>query len=167
VTRVAVREARPDELAAAGRLVADAYAAHGGPDGDDHGYLAVVRDAPARAQVCPVLVAVEEGTGTLLGCVTYVPGPGNPFAELEQDGEAGFRMLGVALAAQRRGVGEALVRACIGRARDAGRRGLAICTAPDMVAAQRLYERLGFVRAPTRDFDPVPGVNLLAYTLAL
>ena len=98
----------------------------------------------------------------MLGCVTYVPGVDNRFAELEVEGEAGFRMLGVAPAAQRRGVGEALVRACIARAREAGRRGLAISTGRDMLSAHRLYERLGFRRAPDRDFDPVPGVHLLA-----
>lgn len=161
-----VREARPDELDAAGRLVADAYSAAGVIGSDDFWYLELIRDARGRSEHCPILVAVEGG-GALLGCVTYVPGVGNRIAELEVEGEAGFRMLGVAPAAQRRGVGEALVRACIARAREAGRRGLAISTGGDMLSAHRLYERLGFRRAPDRDFDPVPGVHLLAYTLVL
>ena len=111
MSRLVVREARPAELEAAGRLVADAYAAAGAVDADEHWYLDSIRDARGRARHCPILLAVEEGSGVLLGCVTYVPGPGNPFAELERDDEAGFRMLGVAPSAQRRGVGEALVRA--------------------------------------------------------
>ena len=167
MTSFTVREARPDELDAAGRLVAEAYAAADFVGADAHGYLDTVRDARGRSRHCPILVAAEEGSESLLGCVTYVPGPGNPFAELERPGEAGFRMLGVAPSAQRRGVGEALVRACIDRGRAAGRHGLAISTGPDMLPAHRLYERLGFRRAPDRDFDPVPGVHLLAYTLAL
>jgi ribosomal protein S18 acetylase RimI-like enzyme len=166
MSRFAVREAHPDELDVAGGLVADAYEA-AGVISSDTWYLDKIRDARGRFRHCPILLAVEEGSGTVLGCVTYVPGPGNPFSELEQEGEAGFRMLGVAPWAQRRGVGEALVQACIERALLAGRRGLAISTGPEMRSAHRLYERLGFRRAPGRDFDPVPGVHLLAYSLPL
>jgi GNAT superfamily N-acetyltransferase len=167
VSGITVREARPDELDMAGQMVADAYLAAGVLDSEDHGYLEEIRDAGRRSRACPILVAVEEGSGAILGCVTYVPAAGNPYAELELEGEAGFRMLGVAPVAQRRGVGAALVQACIERARSAGRRGLAISTGGDMVPAHRLYEGLGFVRAPDRDFDPVPGVHLIAYTLML
>jgi hypothetical protein len=35
-----------------------------------------------------------------------------------------------------------------------------------MVAAHRIYARLGFVRDPARDWSPVPGVALLAFELA-
>lgn len=33
--------------------------------------------------------------------------------------------------------------------------------------AQRLYERLGYRRAPARDFEPVPGIRLEGYELDL
>jgi len=167
VSGIVVREARPGEFEAAGRLVAAAYVQAGVLDAEDGGYLDEIRDAARRAAHCVVLVAAEEGSGEILGSVTFVPAAGNPYAELEIDGEAGFRMLGVAPSAQRRGVGAALVQACIERAREAGRLGLAISTGDDMVPAHRLYEGLGFRRAPDRDFDPVPGVHLIAYTLAL
>ena len=164
---IAVREARPDELAAAGDVVVRAYRALGG-GGDAHeAYLEHVRDAAGRARHCPVLVAVDEGTGEVLGSVTYVPGQGNAFAELAGEGEGEFRMLGVAPDAQGRGVGAALVRACIARARADGRHGIVISTTPVMHAAHRLYEHLGFRRAPERDWVPVPGVELWAYVLAL
>lgn len=163
----AVRDARPDELDAAGRVVVDAYIAAGEDDSADGGYLELVADARGRSRDCAVLVAVEEGSGRVLGSVSYVDGPGNPFAELEREGEAGFRMLGVAPAAQGRGVGDALVRACIDRARASGREALAISTVESLAAARRLYRRLGFERVAERDFDPVPGVHLIAYRLAL
>ena len=164
---IAIREARPGELAAAGDVVVRAYRALGG-GGDAHeAYLEHVRDAAGRARHCPVLVAVDEGTGEVLGSVTYVPGPGNAFAELAGEGEGEFRMLGVAPDAQGRGVGAALVRACIAWARADGRRGIVISTTPVMHAAHRLYEHLGFRRAPERDWVPVPGVELWAYVLAL
>ena len=164
---IAIREARPGELAAAGDVVVRAYRALGG-GGDAHeAYLEHVRDAAGRARHCPVLVAVDEGTGEVLGSVTYVPGQGNAFAELAGEGEGEFRMLGVAPEAQGRGVGAALVRACIAWARADGRHGIVISTTPVMHAAHRLYEHLGFRRAPERDWVPVPGVELWAYVLAL
>ncbi len=156
-----VRQARDDELEAAGALVADAYLTQPGMDPASP-YLTSVRDARRRAVDCPVLVAAD-ADGTLLGCVTYVPDRANPYAELEEPGEAGFRMLGVVADARGRGVGEALVTACVERARAAGRRGLAISTSADWTAARRLYERLGFRHAAERDFEPVPGIHLLAY----
>jgi ribosomal protein S18 acetylase RimI-like enzyme len=170
VSAFTVREARDEELDAAGALVVEAYLAGGVLDPSnegDMGYADHIRDARWRARHCPILVAVEEGSGTLLGCVTYVPGPGNRFAELEADGEAGFRMLGVSPRAQRRGVARALVAACVERARAAGRHGLAISTGPDMAPAHRLYEGLGFRRAPERDFEPAPGIRLVAFVLPL
>jgi hypothetical protein len=36
-----------------------------------------------------------------------------------------------------------------------------------MRVAHRVYERLGFRRAPERDWSPVPGIELLAFVLAL
>jgi ribosomal protein S18 acetylase RimI-like enzyme len=169
VTTFVVREALPDELDGAGEVVVRAYTtleAFSGGRPSAVVYLEQVRDARARARECPVLVAVDAG-GRILGSVTYVPDHLSRFAELEAPGEAGFRMLGVAPESMGRGVGRALVEACIALACEAGRAGIAISTSPDMSAAHGLYERLGFRRAPARDFDPVPGVRLWAYVLAL
>jgi ribosomal protein S18 acetylase RimI-like enzyme len=162
---VEVRDAREDELDRAGEVVAEAYLTQ--LDVDEHGwYLARVRDARSRAREAEVLVAVD-AAGAVLGCVTYVPDHANPWAEVERPGEAGFRMLGVLPAAARQGVGRALVDACIARARAAGRRGVAITTGEDWTAARQLYEGRGFRRAPERDFEPVPGVRLVAYVLPM
>ncbi len=159
-----IREARPDELEAAGEVVVEAYLAL---PGDPHRpYLARVRDAAGRARHCPVLVAVG-ADGRVVGSVTYVPGPGNPFAEQEREGEAGFRMLGVAPDTQGQGIGRRLVEACIERAHAAGRTGIVILTTPVMTSAHALYRSLGFVRVPERDPDPPPGVRLLAFRLDL
>lgn len=160
----AIREARADELPAAGTVVEAAYRALPGSSGED--YLVQVRDAPGRARHCPVLVAVDEA-GQVVGSVTYVPGPGNPFAEVEQEGEAGFRMLGVVPAAQRRGAGRLLVEACIERARETRRTALVLLTSRTMTQAHALYRSLGFERTPERDFEPVPGLRLWAFVLRL
>lgn len=160
-----IREAAPAEYEAVGDVIEAAYRAVGDPKFED--YVDEVRDVARRARSCPILVAVEEGTGAILGTVAYVPGPGNPYAELERDGEAGMRMLAVEPSAQGRGVGRALVAAVADRARAAGRCGLAINTRPSMVVAHRMYERSGFVRDPARDWEFEPGEWLWALTLHL
>ena len=157
-----IREARPDEYEAAGEVCALAYAAFGEIDVT---YLDEVRDVAERARAIPVLVAVQPD-GTLLGTVTYVPGPG-PFAETELADEAGFRMLAVAPWAQGRGVGRRLVEACVERARGDGRTAIAILTAPSMQIAQRMYESMSCVRVPSRDWEYEPGKWLWSYRLAL
>jgi GNAT superfamily N-acetyltransferase len=160
-----VRTARAEELDAAGEVVADAYRGQPGMDAEPW-YLERVRDARGRAADVEVLVAVD-GEGRVLGCVSYVAGPDSAYAEVERDGEAGFRMLGVAPDAQGRGIGTALVEACVDRARSAGRSAVAITTEATWAGARRLYERLGFRRDPGRDFEPVPGIVLVAYVLDL
>lgn len=103
----------------------------------------------------------------LAGTVTLVLD--GPYAELADPtaGEAEFRMLAVAPHLRRRGVAEALVGSCLERARAAGRTRMVLCTQPSMLAAQHLYARVGFRRAPERDLRPVPEVLLWAYTLPL
>jgi ribosomal protein S18 acetylase RimI-like enzyme len=108
-----------------------------------------------------VLVAVD-GEGRVLGGATYVPGPG-PYAESEREDEAGIRMLAVAPWAQGRGIGRALTEACMALARSAGRRRIVLLTLDSMTPAHRLYEGLGFRRAPGRDWTPEPRLRLLGY----
>ena len=162
---VEVRVARDDELEAAGDAVAEAYRTNPGMD-DDLDYLEDVRDARGRSMDSEVLVAVD-ASGAIFGTVSYVPGPDSPMADLARGQEAEFRMLGVLPAARGLGVGRALVEACVTRASAAGRSALVLSTPPDWTVGQRLYEGLGFRRAPDRDFDPVPGFRLWAYVLEL
>ncbi|HEY6056939.1 MAG TPA: hypothetical protein VIV06_02855, partial [Candidatus Limnocylindrales bacterium] len=76
---VVVREARPDEYEAIGRAVVAAYRAE--PVEEIAWYYDEIARVAARAALVPVLAAVD-ADGTVLGGVTYVPGPG-PFAESE------------------------------------------------------------------------------------
>jgi ribosomal protein S18 acetylase RimI-like enzyme len=159
-----IRPVRPDEYEAAGRLVVAAYRSLPGGHSSDE-YDLELAAVGRRAAEADVLVAVEDGS--LVGCVTYVPDPSSPWAELLDEGEAGIRMLAVLPSAQGHGVGRALVETCVARARAAGRSGLMLHTTPWMAAAHHLYESAGFERARQRDWVPVPEVPLLAYRLAL
>ena len=158
---IEVRRVRSSEEDALGELTVRAYEAlPGGVLGD---YADQLRDVSTRAAAVEVLVAVEGDR--LLGGVTYVPGPGR-FAEFDDQDGAGIRMLAVDPDVQRRGVGRLLTEACIERARSAGRGRIVLHSTPWMPAAHRLYESLGFVRAPERD-ESYPQVDLVAFVLDL
>ncbi len=156
-----VRRATPADYVAVGELTVRAYVDDGHlPAGI--AYVEVLADAESRDREAELWVAVEEASGRVLGSVTFAR-PGTEYAEVAEPHEGEFRMLAVAHEARGRGVGEELVRRCIERARELGLSGLVMSTQPSMVRAHRVYERLGFVRAPERDWEPVPGVSLLAY----
>lgn len=78
------------------------------------------------------------------------------------------RLLAVAPSARGQGVGAALMQECMQRARHSGARALALHTADIKNAAmRRLYERMGFQRAPELDFEPTPGVRAKGYLLTV
>ncbi|MFB7811784.1 GNAT family N-acetyltransferase [Streptomyces virginiae] len=161
-----IRTAVPADYEALGEITAQAYLADGHLDfNEDDAYLHVLRDVAGRAGQAEVLVA--ERDGRVLGGVTFAA-PGSPLADIADPDEAEFRMLAVAHAARGQGVGEALVRACIERARAVeGVTGVALSTQRSMAGAHRIYARLGFVRTPERDWAPIEGLTLLTYRLKL
>lgn len=155
-----VRPARPDELDEVGRLTVEVYVADGHAKAAGT-YAAELADAAWRARDAELLVAVDAG-GTVLGTITVCL-PGSPVADMSHPGELEFRMLAVARDARRRGVGEALVKSVLRRAAEIGAHSVVLCSAQGMHAAHRLYTRLGFRRLPERDWEPVPGMTLLAF----
>ncbi|MFD9406624.1 GNAT family N-acetyltransferase [Streptomyces sp. NPDC059989] len=161
-----IRAVRAAEYAELGEITAQAYLADGHLDfnEDDH-YLNVLRDVAGRAAEAEVLVAEQDGR--ILGGVTFAA-PGSPLCDIAGPDEAEFRMLAVAREGRGRGAGEALVRACIDRARAVeGVTAIVLSTQRSMAGAHRIYARLGFVRTPERDWAPIEGLTLLTYRLAL
>ncbi|MFF0793132.1 GNAT family N-acetyltransferase [Streptomyces spiralis] len=166
---IVIRPPEPGEYGTLGEITAQAYLGDGLLGfGESDAYLGELRDVARRAAAAEVLVAVAEGR--VLGGVTFVPS-GGPMADIARPGEAEIRMLAVARAARGRGAGEALVRACLDRARATeGCVRLVLSTQRTMHAAHRIYERLGFVRAPERDWNPLPhldDITLLTYEFTL
>jgi ribosomal protein S18 acetylase RimI-like enzyme len=161
MSNVEVRLARPEEYSAITDVTLEVYVGGGYFPADD-GYVEELSATAARAGEADLLVAVEDGV--VLGAVTYCP-LGSSWREIAAQDEGEFRMLAVSGAARGRGVGLALVEACVDRAREAGLRGLAISTMGEMTDAQRLYGRLGFNRVPDSDWSPNSGVCLMAFRL--
>jgi ribosomal protein S18 acetylase RimI-like enzyme len=156
-----IRTAAPAELPVVADLCVAAYAP---VLAADH-YVAVLRDVGRRAAEAELLVAAEPGGG-VLGTVTFVP-DGGPLGEIAGAHETEFRMLAVDPAAQGRGVGTALIRRLLDDSRRLGKQGIVCSSQHEMRAAHRVYERLGFRRAPERDWSPVPGVDLLVFARTL
>jgi len=162
---VRTRPATEADYAVAGDICATAYQEAGQLD-DDSGYADELRNVAARVATAEVIVADDPDTGEILGCVTFVQ-PGSDLAELAKLNEAEFRMLAVAPSAQRRGVGSALVRACLDRAVALGYAAVSIYTRDHNVAGLAMYERFGFVRVPELDWNPYDGLLLVALRVEL
>jgi ribosomal protein S18 acetylase RimI-like enzyme len=167
-TQVNVRRAVPADFDEAARITLAAYVGIFGEDGISD-YRDQLVDVAGRAAAGTVLVA-EDSDGSLLGTVTYVPGPGTSMSEFEDPDACGIRMLAVAPERQGRGIGRVLTDACIELGRSLGRRRIVLHSTEAMRVARAMYERLGFVRTPDRDvhleLDDGPFV-LLAYAFDL
>jgi ribosomal protein S18 acetylase RimI-like enzyme len=163
---ITVRPVHTSELVAVGELTVRAYAADGFVGAED-GYAHQLRDVATRAREAEVYVAaLPESPGVIAGTVTFCP-QGSPWCQLAQPDEGEFRMLAVAPEARRRGAAEALVGVCVERALELGYTAVVLSTLPEQRTAHRLYERLGFGRAPELDWSPHEKVTLVGYRLEL
>jgi ribosomal protein S18 acetylase RimI-like enzyme len=160
--RLTIRLLMPhDDLASAGAITVESYHALAGHP-PDAAYDDQLSDVAGRVASSSVIGAFA--SDQLLGCVTYVAGRSDPFAEDLRAGEASFRMLAVAVAAQGRGVGKALVRSCLDRSVRDGNAAVFIYSGSWMTGAHGLYERMGFERRPDRDLVvEEPPITLLGY----
>jgi ribosomal protein S18 acetylase RimI-like enzyme len=155
-----VRPVEAGELAAVAELTASACMGEGySPDGEP-----ALRDVASRVATATVLVAVRDSQ--VVGAVTVATRPG-PWAERAVRGEAVVRMLATAPQARRAGVGEALVRSAVEVARADRCAIVRLSAQDDMVGAHRLYQRVGFIRTPSLDWSPVPGLLLRTFALPL
>jgi ribosomal protein S18 acetylase RimI-like enzyme len=165
---IVVRDAREDEREAVAALTLAAYAelaevmAPSAWAGLERAVrAALVSDAPMER------IVAERG-GVLLGSVQLYPPAVDAYG-----GAAGrvpwpeVRLLAVSPEARGLGIGQMLMDECVRRARAAGATELGLHTSRSLRAAIRIYERMGFIRAPEHDFQPEGAELVTAYRLPL
>ena len=101
-----------------------------------------------------VLLAVVEGR--VVGCAAL---------RRVEDGTCELKRVYVRPVARGMDLGRKLVEEMLRIAREADYRRMCLDVLPEFVAAQRLYESLGFVTAEPVSFNPVPGTRFLALDL--
>jgi ribosomal protein S18 acetylase RimI-like enzyme len=111
-------------------------------------------------------LAAVDSDGTILGAV-LLPNQQSPLRQIAEADEAEFRLLGVSGAARGRGIGRGLVQECLNRAKRLRTRTMVLSTQPSMLAAQFLYESLGFRRQPERDWVTPQGSVRWVYAVEL
>jgi predicted N-acetyltransferase YhbS len=119
--------------------------------------------------VGPAEQLVAEDEGAIVGTVLLYPPRRMQVSRTEalEMPWPEVRLLAVAPAGRGRGIGAALMRECVRRARKSGARVLSLHTTDMMQTARRMYERMGFARAPKLDFQPAPGVTVMGFCLDL
>jgi len=169
VDGLGIRDARSDDRGAIETVTLAAYEQYAALmpahwEGYRQNILATLAAAQPDAQI--VAEAEDRIVGTVLlypaGSVMARPGGGSITLIWPE-----VRLLAVAPEARGRGVGVALMDECVRRARQSGAAALTLHSTDVMQAAMRLYERLGFRRAPELDIQPAPGVTIKGYRLGL
>ncbi len=159
-----IRPVRPGDFEDVRRITRGAYLEAGYFTNEAHPYMAVLSDIEHRAEHAEVWVA-ERG-GDVVGSVALTFA-GQRYTDIAIEGELEFRMLAVDPAVQRGGVGRAMVERIIEHARTLpGIEAVSLTSGSDMVRAHRLYESMGFVRVPERDWE-VPNEDILLWVFRL
>ena len=152
-----IREVRQEEFDELGRLMVAVYSSLEGFPGPDeqpkyYDLLAHIGQMTEKPGVS-LLVAVADDR--ILGGVVHFSGMaqyGSGGSATAERNASGFRLLAVGPEARGRGVGKALVRHCIGLAKEQGHGQVILHTTEVMKVAWGMYERLGFERSPDLDF---------------
>ena len=163
-----IRDAQPSDRQAIRDVTLAAYQEYAAQmpgfwDGYRQNIIATLDDIGSAEQ----LVADEDGA--IVGTVLLYP-PRRVQVSRTDSLEMPWpevRLLAVAPAGRGRGIGAALMQECVRRARKSGARALSLHTTDLMQTAQRMYERMGFVRSAELDFHPAPGVTVKGYCLEL
>ena len=169
--RLTIRDARPADRAVIEAVTLAAYEQYTATLGASRWAMYRQNIVSTLADAGPAAQIVAEKAGALVGSVLLYPAggrmgaPGSGRAMILPWPEV--RLLAVAPPARGSGVGRLLMEECIRRARAARATALTLHTTDMMRVAMRLYERMGFERAPDLDFEPAPGITVKGYKLPL
>lgn len=153
-----IRPVRSSEDVTAAAGLFRAYAAALGVDLAYQDFEAELASLPGKyAPPTGELLIALSSNGRPLGCVAVRP--------IEPEGCCEMKRLYVAPAARGLGLGRALIEAILEAATGAGFRELRLDTLPDMIDAQALYARLGFVRISPYYDTPIAGTVFMTKSL--
>lgn len=166
-SRLIVRDADPEELDEVSVLIREAYIEyeHSIPSRHWKFYLENITDVRSRLGVSELIVA--ELDKQLVGAVTLYLETSPSLREDWPEGWAGVRVLAVPPAYRQRGIGRTLMEECIRRCRKKNIKTIGLHAGPAMAVARKMYEDMGFARAPVYDFQPGPDIVVMAYRLDL
>ena len=163
-----IREARPDELQAVYELTRRAYAEYATTlDPASWEALSGAIDAGLSGDQEMQRIVALEGDTIVGSALLLAP---------SEDAYKGFgvrvttpeiRLVAVEPSARGRGIARALMDECLRRARASGATEIGLHTARAMKAAIRMYEGMGFQRAPENDFQPPGTERVMGYRLVL
>lgn len=163
---ITVRPITEADYQTVARITADAYLGAGYFDSAEYPYMQKIMRVGERAAVAPIIVA--ERDGVIVGSATLAV-HGDEWADIALENELEFRLLVVDPAVQRSGAGRAMVAYILDRARHTeGIVAVSLTTGDNWHTAHALYRKLGFTRAPERDW-PIPenGKMLRVYRMEL
>ncbi|MFY0562578.1 GNAT family N-acetyltransferase [Archangium lansingense] len=163
--RVVIREARPEDDAAIGELLVEAFVTQYAQKLPEVVYTEErkqsLRDTASKRAVAKVLVAELEGR--VVGTVALWP-PGAPGSEAWVPGAADLRHLATAVELHGQGLSVPLLEAAERLAREWRVPAICLHVRQGAAGVARMYQRRGFMREPSADLD-TPAVYLEAYVL--
>ena len=164
---ISIREAREGDRAAAQEVTLAAYEEYAKimPPPFWEGYKNNIMEAIDEVGSAQHVVA--EYAGKIVGSVLLYPPAASAYGA-SADGGASvpeMRLLAVDPVLRGHGIGNALTRECVQRARQLGAPALGLHTTDMMQTAMQMYERMGFVRVPELDFHPTENTVIKGYRL--
>ena len=154
-----IRNAFPSEFRQIGQLMVEVYSGlNGFPKQEEQpAYYHTLANIGVftKKPNTELLVAVSS-SNKILGGVLYFRdmqhyGSGGKAPQMKN--ASGFRLLAVSPSARGLGVGKALSKACIAKAKEHGNKQVLIHSTAYMKPARKMYRKLGFVRYPKLDFE--------------